>query len=161
MAGESLITAEMRAFVGRESPPWTCEVDRSGVRMFARAAGHTDPVYYAVEDARRAGYRDLPCPPGYLGTPAFDPRAGDPQRARSEAQPQPARPLERRLNGGTEIEYFASVCAGDVLTATFQIADYEERPGRLGPMLIVSSKTIYRDPAGRVVAVHHGTSIRY
>ena len=66
---ESLITDEMRAAVGKESDPTTLEIDKTSVRMFARAVGYTDPVYYDEEAAKAAGYRSLPAPPGYLGTP--------------------------------------------------------------------------------------------
>jgi len=152
-----LITDEMRAHVGRESEPWICEVDKTSVRMFARAVGHGDPVYYDEEEAHRAGYRSLPAPPGYLGTPIFDPRAAQ-QRT---AGPQPGRPLTRMLNGGTDIEYFADICAGDVLTARSCVAGYEQRKGSIGDMLITTSKTTYTNQEGDVVAVSTGTLIRY
>lgn len=154
---DSLITDEMRAHVGRESEPWTCEVDKTSVRMFARAVGHADPVYYDEEEAQRAGYRGLPAPPGYLGTPIFDPRATN----RRAAEPQPARPLTRMLNGGTDIEYIADICAGDVLTARSCVAGYEQRQGSLGEMLITTSKTTYKNQHDEVVAVATGTLIRY
>jgi hypothetical protein len=40
----SVITDEMRAVIGKESEPMTVEVDRTAVRMFARAVGYTDPI---------------------------------------------------------------------------------------------------------------------
>ncbi len=156
---QSLITDEMRAHVGKESAPWTCEVDKTAIRIFARSVGHTDPIYYDEAAAKAAGYRSLVAPPGYLGTPVFNPNA---QAARGrEFGPQPSRPLNRILNGGTEIEYFDDICAGDVLTATSHTAAYEEREGRLGAMLITTSKTVYKNQDGKVVAVSTGTGIRY
>jgi hypothetical protein len=73
MAESFEITDEMRAQIGKESPPWTHEVTTTSVRMFARGVGYTDPVYYDVDAARKAGYRSLPAPPTYLGTPVFIP----------------------------------------------------------------------------------------
>ena len=163
-ATESLITDEMRAEIGKESEPWTCEVDKTAVRMFARAVGHTDPVFYDETEAKKAGYRSLPAPPGYLGTPVFDPRTSDPTfggRRGSGPGPQPSRPLKRILNGGTEIEHFDDICAGDVLTAKSHIASYEERTGSIGEMLITTTKTTYTNQDGKVVAVMTGTGIRY
>jgi acyl dehydratase len=158
---EGLITDEMRAEIGKESSPTTYEVDKTMVRLFARAVGHMDPVYYDEEAAKKAGYRSLPCPPGYLGTPIYRPSAGEggmPFRGRGA---QPRRPLNRVLNGGTEIEYFEDICAGDVLTATSHLAALEERKGSIGEMLISTNKTVYKNQQGKVVAIMTGTGIRY
>jgi len=153
----SIITDEMRAVIGQESEPQTVEVDRTAVRMFARAVGHTDPVYYDVEVARRRGYRDLPCPPAFLGTPVFNPN--QPPRT---AYVSFKSPFKRVLNGGTEVEYFdEDICAGDALTSTSKIADLSERQGSLGPMLIIRFETTYRNQKGKVVAIIRGTGIQY
>lgn len=161
---ESLITDEMKATIGVKSQPQTLEVDKLQIRMFARSVGHTDPIYYDEAEAKKAGYRSLPCPPGYLGTPVFDPRTSDPTfgaRRGGGPGPQPRRPLTRILNGGTEIEYFDDICAGDVLTSVSYTSDIQERTGGIGEMLITTSKTEYRNQDGKLVAVMTGTGIRY
>jgi hypothetical protein len=161
---ESLITDEMRAQIGVESEPWTCEVDKTAIRMFARSVGQKDPVYYDEAAAKAAGYRSLPCPPGYLGTPLYNPATSDSTfggRRGAGPGPQPRRPLTRVLNGGTEMEYFDDICAGDVLTATSHLSELEERQGSLGEMLISTNKTVYKNQAGKVVAISTGTGIRY
>ncbi len=163
-AQPSLITDEMRAHIGKRGEPVIHEVDKTSVRMFARAVGHTDPVFYDEEAAKAAGYRSLPAPPGYLGTPIFDPRYSDPTFGGRRGQgqgPQPSRPLKRILNGGTEIEYFDDICAGDTLTAVSYVADYQERKGSIGEMLITTTKTEYTNQDGKLVAVMTGTGIRY
>lgn len=151
-----LITDEMTKFVGQESAPTTLEVDQTMVRLFARAVGHGDPVYYDEAAAIEAGYRSLPCPPGYLGTPIFDPNVATAR----QAVPEPSRPLTSALNGGTEIEYFDDICAGDVLVSTWHVSNFEERAGSLGAMLITTMQTVYRRD-GEVVAIATGTGIRY
>ena len=160
---ESLITDEMRAAIGKESDPVTHEIDKTSVRMFARSVGHTDPMYYDEAAAKAAGYRSLPCPPGYLGTPVYDQALSDPTsgRRRGAGELQASRPLTRRLNGGTEIEYFEDVFAGDVLTATSHLDSVTERMGSIGQMLISTNKTVYRNAEGKVVAIVTGTGIRY
>tara|TARA_Y100000588_G_scaffold303584_1_gene326143 strand:+ start:61 stop:549 length:489 start_codon:yes stop_codon:yes gene_type:complete len=156
---ESLITDEMQASIGKDSEITTLEIDKTSVRMFARSVGYTDPVYYDEEAAQAAGYRSLPAPPGYLGTPLYDPnkRSARPTQVALE----PSRPLKRMLNGGTDIEYLADICAGDVLTSTSAVSSIEERLGRLGEMLITTTKTTYRNQHGEIVAIMTGTGIRY
>jgi len=157
-----LITDEMRAHIGKESDPTTSEVDRTAIRMFARSVGHTDPIYYDEAAAKAAGYRDLVAPPGYLGTPVFNPNS--PSRRGGGGMfggPEPGRPLKRILNGGTEIEYFEDICAGDVLTSSSHVANYEETKGSIGDMLITTTKTVYKNQLGKVVAIMTGTGIRY
>ena len=47
--------------------PLPFEVERGRLRFFARTIGLTDPIYLDVEAARRAGHRDVPVPPTFLG----------------------------------------------------------------------------------------------
>lgn len=157
-----LVTDEMRALVGKESAPSTSEVDKTAIRMFARSVGHVDPIYYDEVAAKAAGYRGLVAPPGYLGTPVFNPASASRRGGGGMfGGPEPSRPLRRVLNGGTEIEYFDDICAGDVLTSTSHVASYEETKGSLGEMLITVNKTVYKNQNGKVVAISTGTGIRY
>jgi hypothetical protein len=157
MADESFITPEMQDAIGIETAPWTVEVDKTAVRMFARAVGHTDPVFYDEAEAKRRGYRSLPVPPGYLGTPVFNPRGGEPRIGRRAFQSK----LTRGLNGGTEVEYLGDICAGDVLTARAKIESIQQRNGSLGPMLITTTVTSYTNQDGKLVALMRGTGIAY
>jgi acyl dehydratase len=157
MAEASVITDEMRAAIGQESEPITIEVDKTAVRMFARAVGYTDLIYYDEEYAKSKGYRNLPAPMGFLGHPIFRPDI-------------PSRPMyvmsfktpyKRVLNGGTDIEYYEPICAGDVLTSTSKIADISERSASIGPMLVITGETNYKNQKGKVVARFRGTLIQY
>jgi hypothetical protein len=155
---QSVVTDDMRAAVGKESEPATLEVDKTGCRMFARAVGYTDLIFYDEDYAKSKGYRSIVAPPGFFGTPVYKPGA----RTEGEA---PGRrfsvPYKRVLNGGTEYEYFDTICAGDVLTATSKISGFSERAGSLGPMLITNRETTYTNQDGKVVAKMYGTVIQY
>src|SRR3990170_6877754 len=155
--GGSVITDEMRALIGKESEPVTYEVDNTGCRQFARSAGCTDPAFFDAGYARSKGYRGIPAPAGFLGHPVVVP--GQPVRVAEIFRLDV--PLKRILNGGTDVEYFADVCAGDVLTATSKLTDLSEREGRMGLMLIVQTETAFKDRQGQTVAIMRGTAIRY
>jgi len=163
---QSVITEEMRGAIGVESEPWTLEVDRTTVRMFARAVGYTDPVFYDEALARSLGYRSLPAPPHYLGTPVYNPATVDPALGfPRQSQWSFQTPYKRMLNGGTDVEYLTTgpadaICAGDVLQATSKVADMVERTGSIGPMLITTTETTFRRD-GKVVAITRGTGIQY
>jgi acyl dehydratase len=157
MTQASVITDAMRAEIGKESEPVTFEVDKSACRMFARAVGYTDPLFFDEEYARSKGYRSIPAPVGFLGHPVYNPNA--PQRLGGYFRADS--PFKRILNGGTDIEYLDTVCAGDTLTVTSKLVDLSEREGRLGPMLITVTETTYRNQAGNTVAVARGTGIQY
>lgn len=157
-AAPSIVTDEMRALVGVEGPETTLEVTSTGCRLFARAVGHTDPVYYDREAARSRGYRDLPAPPGFLGTPVYRPGM---REDHGDAGTRLKVPYKRVLNGGTSYQYEDDICAGDVLTSRSRICDFQEREGSIGPMLIVYRETTYRRPDGAVVARVRGNVIHY
>jgi acyl dehydratase len=162
MADELEITEEMRAQIGTESPPWTYEVTTTSVRAFARGVGYTDPVYYDVDAARKAGYPNLPAPPCYLGTPVFIPgRSSDTFSGPNQPSGLKIQP-KGLLDGGTETEYFDTICAGDTLTAVQKLANLEIRESRsLGKMLIVTNETTYANQQGKVVAKQRGQAIFY
>lgn len=153
----SVITDEMRARIGVESDPTTFEVDNLGCRQFARSVGYTDPVFYDESAAKAKGYRGLLAPAGFLGHPIYDPQK-PPRGPESSGMPIP---YKRVLNGGTDVEYFADVCAGDTLVARTKVTDLQEREGKVGPMLVVSTETTFRNKKGEVVAIQRGAAIRY
>jgi len=153
MAEASVITDEMRAAIGQESEPVTIEVDKTSVRMLARAVGYTDLIYYDEEYAKSKGYRSLGNPGNPIFRPDKPPRPGYIMPFES--------PYKRILNGGTDMEHYEPICAGDVLTSTSKIADMSERTGSIGPMLLITGETTYKNQEGRVVAVFRGTLVQY
>jgi len=163
MAEKIEITDEMRALIGVESPPWTHEVTTTSVRGFARGVGYTDPVYYDEAAAKAAGYRSLPAPPTYLGTPVFIPGlCSDTFGGPKESGPGLKHGLPNLLDGGTETEYLGDICAGDTLTVTQSISDLATREGRsTGQMLIVTRETKVVNQSGERVAVQRGQTIFY
>ena len=163
MAEQFEITDEMRAVIGKESPPWAHEVTTTSVRAFARGVGYTDPVYYDIDAARKAGYRNLPAPPTYLGTPIFIPRlSSDMFSGPADDGPRLRHGLKNVLDGGAETEYFGSICAGDTLTVVRKLTNLQVRPSKsLGQMLIVTNETVYTNQDEEVVAKQTSQAIFY
>ncbi len=161
MAERFELTEEMRAAIGHESIPWTFEVTTTSVRAFARGVGYTDPVYYDEVAASNAGYRGLPAPPTYLGTPVFVPgRSHDIFSSPVEGQPSVKHGLKNILDGGTGTEYREDICAGDRLTAVLRVADLTVRESKaLGKMLIVTTQQTYTNQHGKVAAIQRSQVI--
>jgi hypothetical protein len=162
VAEEIQITERMRNQIGRDFPSWTYEVTTTSVRAFARGVGYTDPVYYDEAAAKAAGYRSLPAPPTYLGTPIFIPgRSSDTFSRPLAGEPVIEHGLSGQLDGGTETEYFDQICAGDTLSVVSRITDLEVRESKtLGKMLLMTSETTYTNQqSGKQVAVQRRQSI--
>lgn len=163
MAENLEIKDEWRTVIGVESPPWTSEVTTTSVRAFARGVGYTDLVYFDEDAAKAAGYRSLPCPPTYLGTPIFIPgKSSDTFSGPKDSGPSIDHGLPNLLDGGTETEYFDDICAGDTLTVTSKISDLDIREGKsTGKMLIVTTETNVVNQDGTLVATQRGQGIFY
>jgi hypothetical protein len=151
-----LVTPELEALIDKEWSPVIYEVDRPGLRMWARAVGYEDPIYYDEDSAKAQGFQRLPAPPGFVGWPRTKP--GDP------APDPPIRglhpDLDRSLNGGTEYVYRSQIHAGDELEAITRIVGIKERAGSLGPMLLITRETTFRRD-DEIVAVMRATVINY
>jgi acyl dehydratase len=148
----------MRSVISVEGPESVSEVTTTGIRMFARAVGHTDLIFYDEDEAKQRGYRGLVAPPGFLGTGIFRP---DGQRAASGDGTSFRNPYKRILDGGTRLEYLAPVIAGDVISSRTKITEFREREGSIGPMLITYRETTSRNQDGAVVARRYGNVISY
>lgn len=163
MAENFQLTDELKAAIGQESAPWTYEVTTTSVRAFARGVGYTDPVYFDADAAKAAGYRNLPAPPTYLGSPVFIPgRSDDTFSNPREGQPHVNHGLKNVLDGGTEIEYYEDICAGDTLTGVSRVADLRVSDSKaIGKMLIVAIETRYSNQMGKLAALLRSQVIFY
>jgi len=153
---DGLITDDLRALIGTPWPPVVLDVDATSIRMWARAVGFDDPVFYDEAAARARGFEALPAPPGFVGTPRFRPDEPEPGPPIRGLHPE----LTRSLNGGTEFEYRHPILAGDTLVASTTIVDLQEKEGSIGRMLIITRETTYHREE-ETVATLRATVINY
>ncbi|MCS6927440.1 MAG: MaoC family dehydratase N-terminal domain-containing protein [Candidatus Binatia bacterium] len=163
MASASLLTDEIRAWIGREAGPWTIEVTPRDVKRFAVATDDLNPLYFDEEYARKSRYGGLLAPPLFYMAPLTDPVPESqlrPDGLPYEGKfPIPPTPLPRLMDGGTEIEFFTPIRVGDTLTGRSKIVDIYQKDGRTGPLIFVVRETTYTNQRGEIVLVEKGTAI--
>jgi hydroxyacyl-ACP dehydratase HTD2-like protein with hotdog domain len=63
------------------------------------------------------------------------------------------------MDGGTEIEFFAPIRAGDTITGRCKITDIYQKDGRSGPLIFVVRESTYTNQRGEVVLIEKGAAI--
>ena len=147
----TFLTEEMRKqAIGVMSESRTIDVEKGAIIKFAQAIEDDNPVFNDDMAARESRYGGLIAPPTFLRSVGVD---------------RPTYPFDlpfnRLLDGGSDWEYFHPVRAGDRITAVSEIADINERTGRMGLMIITSIVVTYRNQFDQVAAIQTSTSIRY
>jgi acyl dehydratase len=136
-----------------EGPRFSFEIERAKVREFVQALGQLDPIHCDVGAARRAGYRDLVAPIGFViwtlgqdGTEIFR-RFG--------------LAYDRGLAGSEGWDFLGPICAGDVLTGQTRYRTSEVREGSAGPMTVHYFDTEYDNQLGGRVLEEHSSVIQW
>ena len=147
----SFLTEEMiQKAIGQKSAPRSVDIEKGAIIKFAQAIEDDNPAYNDEQAARESRYGGLIAPPTFLRSVGVD---------------RPEYPFDmpftRLLDGGSDWEYFHPIRAGDRITAVAEIADINERTGRMGLMIIPSIVGTYRNQFDQVAATQTSTSIRY
>ena len=109
---------------GKVYPPVEYEVGKEKIAEYARAVGEDNPVYFDREQARAAGFRDIPAPPmfavvytmGSVGFGLFDPDVGI--------------NFAMMVHGGQEFAWGEPVCSGDTISTATTVKDIFEKDGK-------------------------------
>lgn len=147
----TFLTEEMRTqTIGSESEPVTLDVEKGAIIKFAQAIGDNNPIYNDEATARKTNYGTLIAPPTFLRSVV------------GIRPPIPFElPFERLLDGGSDWEYFQPVRAGDRITATARITDIQERTGRVGLMIFITTVITYMNQFDEVTVTQTSTTILY
>ncbi|MFT4584246.1 MAG: acyl dehydratase [Gammaproteobacteria bacterium] len=113
-------------FIGTKSPPFDADVEKGRLRLFAKAIGETNPIYFDEDAAQDAGHSSILMPPTFLF--CLEMEHPDPYLWFREL----GIPLPRALHGGQRFQYYRSAHAGDVMTFRSEIVDiYAKKNGAL------------------------------
>ncbi|MBK8960601.1 MAG: MaoC family dehydratase N-terminal domain-containing protein [Proteobacteria bacterium] len=148
---DTLLTDDIRAWIGRSDAPQTIEVTRRDIIKYALASEQSLPRYLNGDEA----------PPMFL----FG--ADRPLTALAELGPDglrqdnllPPLPLKRVMAGGVKQRYQRAIVPGDVLHITRTVSDIFEKQGGSGPLIFVVYDIEVRDAAGALVMQETQTRI--
>jgi acyl dehydratase len=150
------ITAELRQWIGRETPPRSLEIiSASDVRRYIDATGDANPLWLEDDFARAAGYRGCILPPTLVGWVPFSFKEGterattDPTDLRRQL-PLPPEYTNVR-NAGSETEWLEPVYLGERLSTRSKITDIVARQGKAGLGIYITQEEQLCNADGRVV----------
>jgi acyl dehydratase len=151
MTREESIVEEFLKLVGEEQEPEVWDAEKGHIKRFAQAIGDPNPLWQDMAHARKSRYKNVIGPPLYLidvGLVKLVDRLVD------------MAPLKANINGGTEIEYFKPIEAGDTVTTVAKLADVQEKMGKTGSLIFLSVEVTYTNQRGELVAKCRNTFIR-
>ena len=157
---QSLITEDVKALIGQETPP---ERNRFAISEemacdVADAIEDPNPLYVDGDYARQSRFGSLLCPPlatwkditppiGYFG-------------AGQESHFQVPLPFNGYgLNGGSDWQFLRPAHVGAWITRQFRVLDIFEKPGRSGALVFVVRQETQTDQQGHVISLAKRVSI--
>ena len=142
---DMIITAELRAWIGRETPLRQLEmIAASDIRRYVDATGDANSLWLDDEFARAAGYLGRILPPMLVGWVPFSFKEGtgradmDPTDLRRQL-PLPPEYTNVR-NAGSETEWLEPAYPDEQLSARSKIVDINVREGKMGPGIYIEQE---------------------
>ncbi|MGV9802161.1 MaoC family dehydratase N-terminal domain-containing protein [Mycobacterium sp. NPDC003449] len=124
------------AITGTTLPATTLDVERGPIRLFAKAIGEDNPIYFDAAAARKAGYPDIVVPPTFLTSHASG--GDDLMRALVGAGAD----LRRLLHGEQKFRYHRMTFAGQTLQLSPRIGEvYQKKSGALEFVVVRTTVT--------------------
>ncbi len=157
---DKLITPEVRALIGSETPPEKNRFPISDEMAYdlADATEDPNPLYIDRAQAEASRFKGLLCPPlatwkdiapsiGYFG-------------AGQESHFDVPLPFNSYgLNGGSDWQFLRPAYVGDWVTRRFRIVDIFEKQGRSGPLVFVVRRESQTNQHGDAISVADRVSI--
>jgi acyl dehydratase len=133
----------LKHLIGKKGVPRIYEVTRLDIRKIADAAGDRNPLYWDDEYAGATRYGGMIAPPDFFGWPVkWEPDMMFPNS--SDLSEYMFKELAkagyfRAINAGMESEFFKPVRPGDTLTMVSEIISLEEKEGKTGGKMLIST----------------------
>lgn len=161
----SLVGDDARAAVGRVIATATGRVVKKEFQRWAAAVDDRNPLYFDDDFARAHGYREAVMPPLYL--PQVTLGVVDLAQLRPDGIPGgsgtsaliPLPKCPRWMAGGESTTFHEPVYDGDQITSVRTVSSIEEKHGRSGAFVVITSMTSYRRQDGTLVAEARMTTI--
>lgn len=128
----SLVPTEVimadKSKLGMEFPLYSIKVEKNKIAEFAAAVAQKEDtdqikeIYRDVDVARNAGYEDIPIPPTFPTSFVFWTGGGLLGTVNAVGAD-----VSKLLHSEEDYEYFAPICAGDVITRKMKVVDMYER----------------------------------
>ena len=139
------------SFIGKKYTPVIFNVTEQRIKLFAKATGQTDPLYYDLNYAKRKGYPSLLAPLTFLTTVAY--QQDNPYKYIRDLNID----MGRFLHANQEYSYFLTVYGGDTITMLQSIGDiFDKKDGQL--QFIVFQST-YLNQNEKIVAKAKSTLV--
>ncbi len=129
--------------IGRELQRFEVAVERGQLRLFAKAIGETDPIFFDAAAARAAGHADIVAPPTFLYCLSED--VPDPNAAMTIL----GLDVSKGFHAEQSIALSRPFCAGEALSGVTVFADYFEKKG--GALKFLKTETVFVDQEGAEV----------
>ncbi len=140
-----------RSHIGHSFPTRTVDVEAGQLRLFAKATGETNPIYFELEAAQAAGHPALPAPPTFLFSLDL----------LSDVLPTTLGLLGvdvgKILHGEQHFEHGAQIYAGDLLTLTTRITDIYDKKG--GALELFAQETSGTNQHGQAIGVSRSVTV--
>lgn len=146
---------DIKEKVGLEYEPYSLKVEEGKIKEFAAAIGDTNPIYYEIVEAKKAGYQGIPIPLTFLqvidmwGGPNF-------QEKVKKLNLNPV----KVLHGEQEYEFIKDIYAGDILNVTSKVVSVDVKKGNTGGMDLITTKNNYVNQKGELVAISKQVTIQ-
>lgn len=128
-------TSQMtRGFFKRETKgtitdPVHFDVEAGRISFFCDVIGETDPIHHDAEAARAAGYPDVVAPPTFPMVVDIETGRAMERAGKTSVPALIGCNFARLLHGEERYDYHGPIFAGDRLTVTTEIVDFEDKKG--------------------------------